>query len=214
MDKVINLVNFAGWSFLLFHVTISLLIDPHAFRTADITIDVYALAAIQLFQILDIVLILMGKSKGSLVGSFFQILGRITVALFYVSPDTDRLSFALMVIMWGIADINRYLYYLVKIRITAVLRYNCFLVLYPLGVYGEMRVINDYIKRNAETISYEMIMFTRFAQAMIVLGMLFLYNYMLGSRKRMVAKNYGFDQNGEQNEEIKSRPRSPKPKRD
>ena len=86
MEKVINLINFVGWSFLLFHVSIHLFIDPLSFKTADITIDVYTLAAIQLFQILDIVLILMGKSKGSLVGSFFQILGRLTVALFYISP--------------------------------------------------------------------------------------------------------------------------------
>lgn len=60
-----------------------------------------------------------------------------------------------------------------------------------------MRVINDYIKLNAETLSHEMILFIRFTQTMIVLGMLFLYNYMLKSRKRMVAKNYGFGDNGE-----------------
>ena len=196
MEKVINLVNFVGWTFLLFHVAFHLFIDPISFKTTDITIDVYALAAIQLFQLLDILLILMGKSKGSLVGAFFQILGRLTVALYFVSPQTDRLSFAILIIMWGIADMNRYLYYLIKTRITAMLRYNGFIFLYPLGVYGEMRVINDYIKLNAETLTHEGIVFIRCVQAMIIIGMLFLYNYMLNSRKKMIKKNYGFNEDG------------------
>ena len=136
MERVVNLINFAGWTFLLFHLAITVALDPVGFRTSDITTDLYILSAIQLFQLLDIALILMGKSKGSLLGAFFQILGRLIVALYFMSPQTERLSFAIAVIMWGIADTNRYLYYLIKTKITAILRYNCFLVLYPIGVYG------------------------------------------------------------------------------
>ena len=89
---------------------------------------------IQLFQITDILLILLGKSKGSLVGAFFQILGRNIVALIFMQPESHKLKFAAVVILWAIADINRYLYYLFKNNsITAFLRYNSFLVLYPLG---------------------------------------------------------------------------------
>lgn len=40
--------------------------------------------AIQLFQILDIVLIVTGKSKGSLLGSIAQITGRLVVAIVFL----------------------------------------------------------------------------------------------------------------------------------
>lgn len=42
--------------------------------------DVHVLRFIQTFQIMDIVLILIGKSKGSILGAFFQIAGRMVVA--------------------------------------------------------------------------------------------------------------------------------------
>jgi very-long-chain (3R)-3-hydroxyacyl-CoA dehydratase len=54
-----------------------------------------------------------------------------------------------MATMWSIADIVRNVYYINKSDTAAFLRYNLFIVLYPIGVYGEMRVINDYIKRHA-----------------------------------------------------------------
>lgn len=37
----------------------------------------------------------------------------------------------------------------------AIVRYNLFIVLYPVGVYAEMRVINDYIRRHAATLTID-----------------------------------------------------------
>jgi very-long-chain (3R)-3-hydroxyacyl-CoA dehydratase len=101
---------------------------------------------VQLFQVLDLVLILLGKSKGSIVGAFFQILGRNLVSLLIANPDSDQLRFATVVIIWSMADVNRYLYYLFKDNLlTGMLRYNSFLLLYPLGGYGEIMLINDFL---------------------------------------------------------------------
>ena len=47
-----------------------------------------------------------------------------------------------------------------------------------------MLVINDFIKINSETLTDEYVYATRGIQASIIIGMLFLYNYMLGSRKK------------------------------
>ena len=185
-----------GWSFLLFHVGSQILLDPVAFRSADISLDVLVLVVVQAFQVCDLILILLGKSKGSLFGSFLQILGRNTVSAYFISTETNRIYFAIVVIIWAIADINRYIYYLFKTPITAFLRYNSFIVLYPVGVYGEMNVINDYIKINSETISHEKIMIIRCIQGMIIIGMIILYNYMLSSRKKQAKNNYGFTENG------------------
>lgn len=137
MDKIANTINLAGWLFLQFHVGSQLFLDREAFVLSDISLDVTVLKAVQLFQLVDILLILLKLSKGSIVGAFFQILGRLVVALIFVEPDSDRLRFAVIIIAWSLADVNRYLYYLFKKNpLTGFLRYNSFLVLYPFGVYG------------------------------------------------------------------------------
>ena len=193
MQKVVNLINFTGWSFILFHVSLQLLIDPIAWKTADISLDVFILKLLQTFAGLsELILILLRVSKGNLIASFFQNLGRLSVALYYTSNETDRLSFAIMVIMWSISDANRSLFYLFKSPITALMRYNMFIVLYPVGVYGEMCVMNDFIKIHAQTISHELIVFTRCGQAAIIAGLIILYNYMLGVRRIKAKDNYGF----------------------
>lgn len=60
-----------------------------------------------------------------------------------------------MLTCWGLADITRYCYYLFKSDGMTILRYNLFIGLYPIGVYAEMRVINDYIRRHAKTLTIE-----------------------------------------------------------
>lgn len=118
------------------------------------------------------------------MASFFQILGRLVVCLVFAEPESHHLKFAGMVVCWSIADINRYLYYLYKDNaITSFLRYNSFIVLYPVGVLCEMLVINDFIQRHAD-LQQEYVIVIRVIQTMIVGGMLFLYKYMLGSRRK------------------------------
>jgi hypothetical protein len=65
-------------------VGIPLFWDPLAYTTVDISLDVLVLQLVQTFQIFDIILILIGKSKGSITGAFFQILGRMAVAWFFM----------------------------------------------------------------------------------------------------------------------------------
>jgi hypothetical protein len=154
MDKIVNIINLSGWAFLLAHVGVSLFLNRESFLSSDISLDVCVLQGIQLFQISDIILILLGMSKGSVFGAFMQILGRNVVSLLFISAESDKLRFATVVIIWAMADINRYLYYLFKKNpITGFLRYNSFIVLYPIGVYGEMLIINDFIKRNAGSLT-------------------------------------------------------------
>lgn len=85
MDKAINIINLLGWSCLLLRVGLQVFLNREEFLVADIAFDVYLLKSVQLFQIFDIVLILLGKSKGSILGAFFQILGRNIVSLIFIS---------------------------------------------------------------------------------------------------------------------------------
>lgn len=186
MGNLFNIVNVAGWTTLLALLHYKFSSDPLHFPQEDLHLEVTILKAVQCFQIMDIILILIGYSKGSIFGSIAQITGRLVVALYFVEEGTDRYSFLLMATMWAIADITRYLHYLVKSATTTFFRYNLFIVLYPVGVFGEMRVINDYIKRHISDLSLEAINIIRIVQVAIVIGMLFLYAYMF----RMRSKNY------------------------
>ena len=138
MDKVVNLINLTGWTFLLVHIELELLFNLQEYYSSPISpTTLMVLRAVQLLQAFDIVLMLVGISKGNIVASFFQIIGRNFVTLFVMEEDGDRMRFAAIVIIWSIADVNRYLYYLFKNNsITGFLRYNSFLILYPLGAVG------------------------------------------------------------------------------
>ncbi len=187
-----NIINFSGWLFLIFHVGIPLFWDPKGFLSADIEMDVHVLRFIQTFQIMDIMLILIGKSKGSILGAFFQIVGRMVVAWGFAEPTSNNLRFATVAIIWALADCNRYLYYLFKNHpLTAALRYNSFIVLYPIGVFGEMLLINDYLQRHIE-LTENCVYLVRAIQASIVVGLLFLYTYMLKMRAKYYKKVGGF----------------------
>ena len=136
MNRIINGINLVGWSAVLFTVAFRLVSNPVGFEQSDITTEVYLLKAVQSFMIVDILLILIGASKGSILGSLAQITGRLIVALYYLTPETSPQAFALMAIIWAIADVNRYLYYTIKNPITTFLRYNSFMILYPIGIIG------------------------------------------------------------------------------
>jgi very-long-chain (3R)-3-hydroxyacyl-CoA dehydratase len=191
ITKIINLISLAGWVFLLVHVGMQLFLDPLAFRTANLDLDIQVLRIVQALQAFDILFILAGWSKGSLLGSLAQVSGRLVVTYVYVEQETDRLYFAIIIIMWSIADANRYLYYLFKTPITTFLRYNSFLVLYPIGAFGEVMVLNDYLKRHVETLTNEQIYLTRAMQVIIPIGVLLIFSYLLQSRKKQAANNYG-----------------------
>ena len=184
MDKIVNILNLTGWAFLLVDLEIQLIFNLQDFLLQELSFPLLILRIVQLFQIFDILLVLLGKSKGSIVASFFQILGRGFVCFVFMEPDSDRLKFAAVAILWSIADVNRYLYYLFKDNaITSFLRYNSFIVLYPVGVFCEMLVINDYVDRNSWLTDTHLAII-RSIQVVIVVGLLFLYNYMLNSRKK------------------------------
>ena len=87
------------------------------------------------------------------------------------------------------------------------MRYNLFIVLYPVGVTGEMLVINNFIKRNVEWLTVDYINMIRVVQLGIIIGMIFLYFYMLSSRSKY------YSSLKKENEE-KGKDKKPAPKRD
>jgi hypothetical protein len=78
--QAVNAINVLGWGAVIFLVASKFLINPTLFFNQDLSFEIKLVKYIQAFQVLDIVLILAGKSKGSLFGSIAQITGRLIVA--------------------------------------------------------------------------------------------------------------------------------------
>ena len=84
MGNFINVVNVIGWSSILALISYKFINNPYLFFNEDLTLEVGLIGLVQAFQILDILLILFGKSKGSLIGSIAQITGRMVVAWLFL----------------------------------------------------------------------------------------------------------------------------------
>ena len=90
----------------------------------------------QTLQCLDILFVLFKINHGSLAGTLAQQVGRMVVVHYFMSIESSPMKVAAVLIPWSLAEVNRYTYYLSKNNLTTWLRYNAFIVLYPLGVYG------------------------------------------------------------------------------
>jgi very-long-chain (3R)-3-hydroxyacyl-CoA dehydratase len=86
MDKAVNLISLAGWTYLLVNIEFELIFNRDQFMDIDISTTLLILRAVQLFQVFDIILVLLGISKGNVIASFFQILGRNVVTFFLMEP--------------------------------------------------------------------------------------------------------------------------------
>lgn len=84
ISNIINVVNILGWSAIIVMIVIIFVLNPILYFTKDFSNVVYLAKIVQTFQIIDILLVLLGKSKGSLIGSIAQITGRLIVALIFL----------------------------------------------------------------------------------------------------------------------------------
>jgi hypothetical protein len=76
----------------------------------------------QSLQAFDIVLNLLKLTKGSLLGSVMQIIGRLSVAWLILDHQTDHKILLNVLIPWALSDIIRYSYYLTDSTILGHLR--------------------------------------------------------------------------------------------
>ena len=126
-----NLLQFAGWSAILFTGRLDLLMW------------------FQTIQLLEVVHCMIGFVKSSAFQTFMQILSRIIIVWVALVPFPEtRQTIGLEMILWAwpIAETTRYIYYalnLMELNIYLVTwaRYTFFIVLYPLGVSGELLIL-------------------------------------------------------------------------
>ena len=80
-------------------------------------------------------------ARGSFIGKALHIFGRNLIA-WAILPYVPNAWFAnALMMVWGLGDMIRYSYYLRNDDTTAILRYNVFLINYPLGLSLEFLCI-------------------------------------------------------------------------
>ncbi|XP_001357089.3 very-long-chain (3R)-3-hydroxyacyl-CoA dehydratase hpo-8 [Drosophila pseudoobscura] len=143
-----NAVQVGGWSYILYQLVNYYLLQGPEFR-AQITLWDYTQVAVIIFQNAAFVEILnaaFGLVKSNPVVTGFQVFSRMMVVVGVVmATPTGKVSPGLPIALfaWAITEIIRYGYYALNIvkvvpHFVVFLRYTTFIVLYPIGVTGEL----------------------------------------------------------------------------
>ncbi|PKS10080.1 hypothetical protein jhhlp_003377 [Lomentospora prolificans] len=127
-----------------------------------------------------------------------QVAGRNTIvwAITRNYPDIaarDR-AYPIMIITWNLADTVRYTYFAVERRIGRVpnillwLRYNLFIVLYPVGILAEAWLVYQVIEPSRDrNLAYQYLLW--FGISIYIPAFYILYGHMLRQRGKSIQKN-------------------------
>lgn len=140
-----NLLQFCGWSAVLYTGRLDYLMW------------------FQTIQILEVLHCMVGFVKSSAVQTFMQILSRLIIvwcALVPFKETRETIGLDMILWAWPLAETTRYIFYalnLMKLNLFIVswARYTLFIVLYPLGVSGELLILNKLIQIVKRTGAYD-----------------------------------------------------------
>jgi len=172
----------------------------------------YWLKVSQTLAICEIFHAMFGLVRSSVFTNILQIASRLAVLWGYYDmiaktsdASKDTVGFPMLLFAWTITEIIRYTFYahsLLDIVSGSLVwcRYTFFIVLYPLGVAGELIVILaslpiikesqlfSYPLANPANISFNFEYVTYFCMLMYIPGFGFLYTYMFGQRRKVLGK--------------------------
>nr|BAJ99429.1 predicted protein [Hordeum vulgare subsp. vulgare] len=209
-----NVVLTLGWAFILV-LTIQTALKWKTPKTDILTaksiyptVEFYLLV-FQTAAILEVVHAAVGLVRSNPILTLFQVLSRLIVVWLVCYPFKDAknsLGFSLVCIAWPIAEIVRYSYYAFNLinfvpSFITWCRYTFFIILYPLGVTGELICIYrafeyvaplnirkqySYFLPNKYNVSFDA--YYSFFIVMLLYIPIFpkLYGHMLVQRKKIV----------------------------
>lgn len=216
-----------GWSVVLFRV-ISHLLSPNATGGMILTTGPYEgmwekirmlLTVSQTAALMEILHALVGLVKSPVMTTFIQVMSRIVVlwgALLVgaaANGGTTEVQASWfmpqMLIAWSLTEVVRYAYYVVGLTVKdksdvpsalTFLRYSMFLVLYPMGITGEMGCLWHALPTIAATKPYTVALpntmnfafsYESFVWFTLIglypPGAYVMYSYMLGQRKKVLS---------------------------
>jgi very-long-chain (3R)-3-hydroxyacyl-CoA dehydratase len=106
----------------------------------------YSVSLFQSLQLLEVIHCVVGLVPSNAIQTLIQISSRLIVVwgiLLPVVESRNSIGVPMLLICWSIAEMTRYLYYALNIYemvpyLLTWLRYTLFIVLYPIGVSGEL----------------------------------------------------------------------------
>ena len=148
---------------------------------------------------------LFGIVKSSIFATSIQILGRIIiVVILQFFPSALSKGYLLIYFAWALVEIIRYLYYIFSLlqkelsnfNIPYLLiwcRYSFFIVLYPIGVSGEMLTVwnakkdfNKYIIYKGDKFSVTVANFIYPIWILYIPALFYLYGYLFKQRNKVL----------------------------
>ena len=198
-----NFLQLCGWSCFFFRVT-NYLINSKSLQ------EIYSnshliLECCQYGAFLEIIHSIIGIVKSSIFATSIQIIGRIIIVLIlqFFESAVSKGNF-LIYFAWSIVEIVRYTYYIMnllqkdffKFNIPYILiwcRYSFFVVLYPIGVSGEMITVWNAKKDFNKYILYQTDKYTFTVADLIypiwifyIPALIYLYGYLFKQRKKVL----------------------------
>lgn len=196
-----NVAQFLGWTvfFVLFVMNYASTQDIKT--TYDNTF--YILQIFQYAALLEIVHIILRLVRSPLFTTFVQVMSRVIIVfVLYKIKSSLSIGYVLLSLAWSSTEMVRYTYYYLSLikhnyinsfelpYLLVWCRYSFFIVLYPIGVSGELITLWNSTKelKNYTYGQYSLAHLVYFAFVLYVPGLFMLYTYMLKQRKSTLKK--------------------------
>lgn len=186
-----NALSGALWCFALVNVLFTYAVHPqHVFE-----LTYKWTTAIQCLAVLEIVHSAIGIVRSPLMTTVMQVASRllVVIGIWVVLPLAEgnySPAYLTVHVAWCITEVVRYYYYALNLAGSVPaklewLRYNLFLVMYPLGISSELYMIYKALPE-ANYLSMYYALFLVVAMATYVPGSPILFGHMLKQRKKFL----------------------------
>ena len=197
-----NFIQLCGWSFFFFRGVLNL-INFNSLQEMYSNTHII-LECCQYGAFLEIIHAITGIVKTSILSTSIQIIGRISIVLLLQFVPVE-ISYGYLIIFfaWSSIEIVRYSYYILNLikknysnfNIPYLLiwcRYTFFIVLYPIGSFGEMLIIYNAQKYFNKIILWKNNAFNIFVgnlfypiYILFLPSLIFMYGYLFKQRKKV-----------------------------
>ena len=192
-----NTFMFIGW-FYLFIISYSTFIKTHKIKTSYSKSIVY-LEILQYGASLEIFHSIFKLVRAPLFTTMVQVISRIIIVILLQNfPKYVSINYLLLCFAWPISEIVRYPFYILNSLGRIInndnlipyfllwARYSFFIVLYPIGVSGEILTIlfsrPELVKYSSKNININYIIYGIIA--LYIPGLFILYSHLLKQRKK------------------------------
>ena len=197
-----NFIQLCGWSFFFFRGVLNL-INFNSLQEMYSNTHII-LECCQYGAFLEIIHAITGIVKTSILSTSIQIIGRISIVLLLqFVPVEVSYGYLIIFFAWSSIEIVRYSYYILNLikknysnfNIPYLLiwcRYTFFIVLYPIGSFGEMLIIYNAQKYFNKIILWKNNVFNIYVgnlfypiYILFLPGLIFMYGYLFKQRKKV-----------------------------